>query len=99
MLYEVITNDELLKKLNKFTRRELKAEDVHCFSVILCDNEIDRDNERFSVNSLKKLAQLYIGKTGIFDHNPKGSNQTARIFDTEVITDNTRKNAVGAPYT
>ena len=88
-----------LEKINKFTRRELTEEEVYCFSVILCDNEIDRDNEKFSVSALKKLAELYIGKTGIWSHDPKGENQTARIYDTEVVADESRKTADGEVYT
>lgn len=95
---EIIT-DETLAKINKFTHRELSADEVYVFPVILCDNEIDRDNEAFSIEALQKLAKLYIGKTGIFDHNPKGSNQTARIFDTEVITDLARNTKSGEAYT
>lgn len=53
----------------------------------MCDNEIDRDNECFSINSLKKLSNMFIGKTGIFDHNPKGINQNSRIFDAKVLLD------------
>ena len=94
-----IIDEELLKKLNKFTRRELNADEVYCFSVILCDNEVDRDNERFSIDSLNTLAKLFIGKTGIFDHNPKGSNQTARIFDTEIVTVMERQTSTDEPYT
>ena len=41
---------------------------------------------------------MFIGKTGIFDHNPKGENQTARIFDTEVKIYTDNKNSVGEPY-
>lgn len=92
-------NSETLAKINKFTRRELTADEVFCFSVILCDNEIDRDNEKFSVDALNKLAQLYVGKTGIFNHDPKGENQTARIYDTAVIKDETRKTADREVYT
>ena len=88
-----------LEKLNKFTRHELKADDVYIFSVILCDNEIDRDNERFSVKALDLLAKMFVGKTGIFDHNPKGENQTARIFDTKVEKNLDRKTSTGEPYT
>ena len=88
-----------LEKINRFTRRELTEDEVYCFSVILCDNEIDRDNEKFSVAALKKLAELYIGKTGIWSHDPKGENQTARIYDTEVVTDESRKTADGEVYT
>lgn len=92
-------NSETLAKINKFTRRELTADEVFCFSVILCDNEIDRDNEKFSVEALNTLAKLYVGKTGIFNHDPKGENQTARIYDTAVIRDETRKTADKEVYT
>ena len=91
--------DNRLEKINRFTRRELTEEEVYCFSVILCDNEVDRDNEKFSVAALKKLAELYIGKTGIWSHDPKGENQTARIYDTEIVIDESRKTADGEVYT
>lgn len=88
-----------LEKINKFTRRELTEDEVYRFSVILCDNEIDRDSEKFSVSALSKLAELYIGKTGIWSHDPKGENQTARIYDTEVVSDESRRTADGEVYT
>ena len=68
-----------MAKINRFTRRELGEEEVYCFSAILCDNEIDRDQEKFSRQALEKLAELFIGKTGIFNHDrrakirPRGS--------------------------
>lgn len=89
----------LLKKLNEFTRREHRAEEVYLFTVILCDNEIDRDFERFTLPALEQLQKLFIGKTGIFDHDPKGSGQTARIFDAFLETDPSRKTAADEPYT
>lgn len=88
-----------MAKINRFTRRELSEEEVYTFPVILCDNEVDRDNEKFSVAALKKLAELFIGKTGIWSHDPKGENQTARIYDAEVVTDETKKTADGESYT
>lgn len=90
--------EEQLAKINRFSRRELAADDVYVFSLLLCDNEVDRDNERFPLPSLKKLAELFVGKTGIFDHNPRGENQTARIFETAVETDENRLTAAGEPY-
>ena len=96
---EFTLTEELLEKLNRFTRKPLTADEVYAFPVVLCDNEIDRDNERFSVEALRKLAELFLGKTGIFDHNPKGENQTARIFDTEVKTYTDRETTAGEPYT
>ena len=90
---------EELEKISSYSRRRLKAEEVYIFSVMLCDNEIDRDCERFSVAALIKLAELFEGKTGIFDHDASGRNQTARIFDTEVIADESRQTSQGEPYT
>ena len=34
---------EELGKINRYCRRELTPGEVYTFSVILCDNEIDRD--------------------------------------------------------
>lgn len=71
---------EQLEKINRYSRRKLMPGEIYTFSVVLCDNEVDRDYERFTIPALKRLAALYLGKTGIFDHNPKGENQTARIL-------------------
>lgn len=91
-------DNKLLTKLNNFTRRELSEDEVYIFDVVLCDNDIDRDGEAFSDNALDTLQKLYIGKTGIFDHNPKGSNQNSRIFDAKVITDDTKMTKFNKPY-
>ncbi len=96
---EFAVDDEIMAKINRFTRREFSADEVYTFPVVLCDNEVDRDGERFSITALEKLGELFVGKTGIFDHNPKGENQTARIFDTKVIKDGTKKTSVGEDYT
>lgn len=76
---------EIMAKVNKFTRRELTADEVYIFPVIMCDNELDRDYERFSVDALHELAEKFIGKTVICDHRQKNANQTARIFSTDVV--------------
>ena len=90
---------EQLEKVNRYSRRKLMPGEIYTFSVVLCDNEVDRDYERFTIPALKRLAALYLGKTGIFDHNPKGENQTARIFDAEVVTDPQKTTKAGEPYT
>lgn len=89
---------EIIEKINKFTRREFTEEELYVFDLILCDNEIDRDCERFSDGALEKMSTLFIGKTGIFDHNAAAANQNARIFDTELVTDNSRTTRNGEPY-
>ncbi|MCL2033433.1 MAG: hypothetical protein FWG94_01745 [Oscillospiraceae bacterium] len=88
---------EQMERINLFTRHELEAGDVYVFTVILCDNEIDRDGERFPTESLESLGELFIGKTGVFDHNPKAENQSARIFETKLITEDA-ENSLGEPY-
>ena len=89
---------ETLDKINKFTRRPLTEDEVYTFSVILCDNEIDRDLERFSDNALVTLSESFIGRTGIFDHDPSSANQNARIFGTDVVIDDTKTTSDGRPY-
>ena len=90
--------EEQLEQSSAFARRPLAADEVYVFSMILCDNEIDRDYERFPRQSLEVLGRLFIGKTGIFDHNPKGENQTARIFQTTVECDTHRHTQNNEPY-
>ena len=87
-----------LERINLFTRRPLTEEEVYVFPVILCDNEVDRDGERFSDEALEKLCRLFVGKTGIFDHQPAAGNQNARIFHTELVTDPDRTTKAGEPY-
>lgn len=92
-----VTEDEL-KLINNYTRRELSKDEVYVFSVVLCDNDIDRDGERFTVESLFELEKLFVGKTGIFDHNPTAKNQTARIFACKVEAVEGKKTASGDDY-
>ena len=91
-------NSETLEKINRFTRRPMTADEVYTFDVILCDNDIDRDCERFSDEALCELREKFTGRTGIFDHNTSTVNQTARIFDTEVAEDSSRTTKAGSPY-
>lgn len=88
-----------LEKINALTRRPFSAEEVYTFSVTLCDNDIDRDFERFTVNALNTLAEMYVGKTGIFDHSMRGKDQVARIFSCEVKTKEGVFTRDGQPYT
>ena len=89
---------EELTLINAYTRRELKADEVYTFSVVLCDNDVDRDGERFTVESLFALEKLFVGKTGIFDHDPSAKNQAARIYYCAVESVPGRKTATGDEY-
>ena len=89
---------EELKLINAYTRKTLGADEVYAFTVVLCDNDVDRDGERFTVESLFALEKLFVGKTGIFDHDPSAKNQTARIFSCAVENIPERKTATGDEY-
>ena len=77
----------------------MTAEEVYTFSVVLCDNEVDRDFERFTIPALKELATLFLGKTGIFDHSAKTEHQSARIYDTYLEEEPGCLTENGEPYT
>ena len=83
-----------IELINQFSLRELKPDEVFCFSVHLCDNEVDRDNEQFPEETLQKMAELFVGKTGVMDHAWSAKNQVARLYRTEVVKD-AGKNAIG----
>ena len=74
-----------LEAINAQAKAELTAEQVYVFSVRLCDDQIDRDGERFDTAALPVLAKMFVGKTGIVDHKWSASGQVARIFETQVV--------------
>ncbi|MBP3413182.1 MAG: hypothetical protein J6K89_07965 [Oscillospiraceae bacterium] len=73
--------------INRLSRKELTAEEVYTFPVRLCDDIVDRDNEKFHPDTLKELATLFLGKPFLFDHIWAASKQTARIYATRVETE------------
>lgn len=92
------TLDQEMELVNRHTRRTLTPEEVYLFSVVLCDNDIDRDYERFSREALQTLSTLYVGKTGIFDHSMMSQHQAARIFSCRVEEIPGRTTRAGEPY-
>ena len=75
---------EEMELVNRYARRQLSPDEVYLFTVALCDNDIDRDYERFTVEALFELEKLFVGKTGIIDHDPTAKNQKARIISCKV---------------
>lgn len=96
---EILSVEKELELINNYTRSPLTADDVYIFTVTLCDNEIDRDFECFSVESLHTLKNLFVGKTGISDHSMRSKDQAARIFYCYIETDPLRKTSKGETYT
>lgn len=98
ILKAFVPTDEELAKINQFSCRELTREEIYVFKVDLCNNDIDRDYECFSVSALHTLAKEFIGKTGIRDHRMTAENQMARVFDTEVMKIDGKKTGTGADF-
>jgi len=74
-----------LESINAQAKAQLNAEQVYVFSLRLCDDQVDRDHERFDTGALGALAKLFIGKTGVVDHKWSADKQIARIFETQVV--------------
>ena len=74
-----------LEAINAQAKVQLTAEQVYVFSLRLCDDQVDRDHERFDTAALGTLAKLFIGKTGVVDHRWSAEKQIARIFETQVV--------------
>ena len=87
-----------LALINRFSRKQLTADEVYLFTVRLCDNEVDRDGERFAPETLEALAQAFVGKSGIFDHQWSARGQTARIYRAEVVDEPARLTRAGDHY-
>lgn len=87
-----------LKAINKYALEPLTADQVFTFKAVLCDNELDRQHERFSLKALQDLQKLFLGKTVIKDHAHSADNQVARIYSTE-LTQTGKANKSGELYT
>ena len=71
---------------------------VQTCALPICDNEVDREFERFDRAALEKLGELFLGKSGLFDHQWSAQGQTARIYRTEVVVEPARQTAAGDGY-
>lgn len=76
-----------MEAVNRLAKTRLNPEQVYVFSLRLCDDQMDRDYERFDRQALYGLAKLFIGRTGVVDHRWSADNQVARIFETQVVQD------------
>ncbi|MDR1927738.1 MAG: hypothetical protein LBQ33_03760 [Oscillospiraceae bacterium] len=89
---------EDLALINGYSRKPLAAEEVYIFQTVLCDNEVDRDGDRFATAALSALAALFPGKTGLFDHSMKAGDQMMRIYAAQVRTVPGKTNSLGEDY-
>ena len=77
-------NDAELALINRQTLRAMTAEEVFTFRLAACDNQVDRDFERFTDAALEGLAPLFVGRPVLMDHRWNAGSQTARVYAAEV---------------
>ena len=77
--------EEDLRAINKLAPVPLTAEEVFTFKAVLCDNELDRHFDQFTLKALQDMQKLFLGKTVIKDHRRSTDNQVARIYKTELV--------------
>ena len=83
--------------INRLALEELAPEQVFTFAVRLCDNRVDRDQERFPRKTLEELGRLFVGKSGIFDHSWTARGQTARLYRAQVVEEPGEEIQAGEP--
>ena len=93
----LVLDEAELELINAMSKKTLTADEVYAFAVRLCDNQVDRDGERFPVETLEELAGLFVGKSGIFDHQWSAMGQTARIYRTELVREEGTLTQAGEP--
>lgn len=91
-----VTDDDL-QLINAYTRNVADENDVCLVSVMLCDNDIDRDGERFTTEALYDLKELLVGKMEMMDYK-RHRNERARIISCEVVKSDKQKTALGDDY-
>lgn len=92
-------SDEELKLIETVLGKPVKKEDVFIFTMRICDNDIDRDNECFSVSALYQISEMIVGKKGIISNiivNEK--NIIAQIYSAKVCCDYEKRTSIGQDY-
>lgn len=95
--------DELLNEINTKFNKTYKKDDLIAFDIELVNNDVDKDYEAFSENSLKEMVELFVGKTG-FIFTDKKTQYNVRVLSTELFGDldevklKYKKNRYGQTY-
>ena len=87
-----------LALINSMAHKNYSAGEVYIFSVVLCDNDVDKDFEYFDSDALEKLAGMFVGVMGIYDSDPFKENQNPRIYRCRTEKLSTKQTAYGAEY-
>lgn len=72
--------EDELALINRQALRTLAADEVFTFRLAACDDQVDRDYERFTRETLQGLAEKFVGRTVLMDHQWSAGAQTARVY-------------------
>jgi hypothetical protein len=75
---------EILARINRWSLKELTAEDLYVRRFILAHDAIDRDKERFPKELLQDFADTLPGKSFMFSHQHRDYLPLGLFFDAEI---------------
>lgn len=73
-----------LALINRQALRPLAVEEVFAFRLAACGNQVDRDHERFTDRALEAMAEQFVGRPVLRDHQWSAGAQTARVYAASV---------------
>ena len=83
-LMKALLDEGELALINAQALRPLTEAEVFSFKLAACNNQVDRDIERFTETTLAELADLFVGRPVLLDHNWSAGSQTARVYAADV---------------
>ena len=75
-----LLDDGELALINAQALAPRSADGVFAFRLCACDNQVDRDLERFTEQTLDQLSEMFVGRPVLRDHNWSAGSQTARVY-------------------
>lgn len=79
-LLKAETAGEDLALISRQALRPLAEEEIYTFRLAACNNQVDRDLERFTERTLETLSELFVGRPVLLDHKWSAGSQTARVY-------------------
>ena len=79
-----LIDESELALINAQTLVPQAAEGLFAFRLCACNDQVDRDIERFTERTLDQLAVLFVGRPVLRDHNWSAECQTARVYAASV---------------
>lgn len=84
LLMKAVLNEGEMALINAQAMRPLTEEEVFTFKLAACNNQVDRDHERFTDGTLEEFAGMFVGRPILRDHEWETKNQTARVYAASV---------------